>query len=88
MICRAVLWVPFSLFAMCMSDEYDLGECREMVSIIRDRIQAAIDTGASLDQIKAARPTADYDTRFAGADMFVEAGFTSLKQTPNRNVVQ
>jgi glyoxylase-like metal-dependent hydrolase (beta-lactamase superfamily II) len=63
-----------------LSDEYDLGEYREMVSIIRDRIQAAIDSGASLDQVKAARPTADYDTRFAGADMFVEAVYTSLKQ--------
>jgi hypothetical protein len=50
-----------------------------MVSIIRDRIQAAIDAGASLDQVRASRPTADYDTRFAGADMFVEAVYTSLK---------
>jgi len=63
-----------------LSDEYDLGEYREMVSIVRDRIQAAIDSGASLDQVKAARPTADYDTRFAGADMFVEAVYSSLKK--------
>jgi cyclase len=67
-----------------LSDEYDLGEYREMVSIIRDRIQAAIDSGASLDQVKAARPTADYDTRFSGADTFIEAVYVSLKQTPNR----
>jgi cyclase len=65
-----------------LSDEYDLGEYREMVSIVRDRIQAAIDSGASLDQVKAARPTADYDTRFAGADVFVEAVYTSLKGKP------
>jgi glyoxylase-like metal-dependent hydrolase (beta-lactamase superfamily II) len=63
-----------------LSDEYDLGEYREMVSIVRDRIQAAIDSGASLDQVKAARPTADYDTRFGGADMFVEAVYTNLKK--------
>ena len=67
-----------------LSDEYDLGEYREMISIIRDRVQAAIDSGASLDQVKAARPAADYDTRFGGADTFVEAVYTSLKQTPNR----
>jgi cyclase len=67
-----------------LSDEYDLGEYREMVSIVRDRIQAAIDAGASLDQVKAARPAADYDTRFAGADIFVEAVYTSLKQASPR----
>lgn len=72
-----------------LADEYDLGEYREMVSIVRDRIQAAIAAGASLDEIKAARPTADYDTRFGAVtgtwttDMFVEAVYRSLKQTPN-----
>lgn len=72
-----------------LSDEYDLGEYREMVSIVRDRIQAAIDAGASLGQVKASRPAADYDTRFGAitgswtTDMFVEAVYTSLK-TPNR----
>jgi len=68
-----------------LSDEYDLGEYREMVSIIRDRIQASIDAGASLDQVKAARPTADYDTRFGGADTFIEAVYTSLAHLPNRD---
>jgi cyclase len=73
-----------------LSDEYDLGEYREMVSIVRDRIQAAIDAGATLDQVKAARPTADYDPRFGAGtgpwttDMFVEAVYTSLKQAPRR----
>jgi hypothetical protein len=61
-----------------------------MITIIRDRIQMAIDAGASLDQVKAARPTADYDTRFGSTtgpwttDMFVEAVYTSLKQTLSR----
>jgi len=73
-----------------LADEYDLGEYRAMVSIIRDRIQAAIDAGATLDQVQAARLTADYDPRFGATtgpwttDMFVEAVYTSLKQTPNR----
>jgi glyoxylase-like metal-dependent hydrolase (beta-lactamase superfamily II) len=68
-----------------LSDEYDLGEYREMVSIIRDRIQSAIDAGASLDRVKAARLTADYDPRFGATEgawttgMFVEAVYTSLK---------
>lgn len=73
-----------------LADEYDLGEYLQMISIFRDRIQLAIDSGASLDQVKAARLTADYDTRFGATtgpwttDMFVEAVYTSLKQTPNR----
>ncbi len=73
-----------------LSDEYDLGEYREMLTIIRDRIQMEIDSGASLDQIKAARVTADYDTRFGATtgpwttDMFIEAVYKSLKQSPNR----
>jgi cyclase len=68
-----------------LSDEYDLGEYREMVSIIADRIQKAIDTGATLQQVKAARLTADYDPRFGAVtgpwttDMFVEAVYTDLK---------
>jgi cyclase len=73
-----------------LSDEYDLGEYREMISIIRDRIQGAIESGASLDQVRAARLTADYDTRFGATagdwttDMFVEAVYMSLQAAPNR----
>ncbi|HTA40923.1 MAG TPA: hypothetical protein VK789_00670 [Bryobacteraceae bacterium] len=68
-----------------LADEYDVGEYRQMISIIRDRIQAAIDSGATLDQVKAARLTADYDTRFGAnagpwtTDMFVDAVYASLK---------
>jgi hypothetical protein len=45
-----------------------------------------LDSGATLDKVKAARPTADYDTRYGAisgpwtTDMFVEAVYTSLKQ--------
>ena len=69
-----------------LSDEYDVAEYRDMISIIRDRVQAMLDSGATLDQVKAARPTADYDTRYGAisgpwtTDMFVEAVYTSLKQ--------
>ncbi|HLK51433.1 MAG TPA: MBL fold metallo-hydrolase [Bryobacteraceae bacterium] len=69
-----------------VSDEYDVGEYREMLSIIRDRVQTAIDSGATVDLIKAARVTADYDTRFGATtgpwttDMFIEAVYNSLKR--------
>ena len=69
-----------------LSDEYDVAEYRDMVTIIRDRVQAMADSGASLDQVKSARLTADYDTRYGATagpwttDMFVEAIYSSLKQ--------
>lgn len=69
-----------------VSDEYDLSEYRDMVTIIRDRVQAMMREGATLDQIKAARLTADYDTRYGATsgpwttDMFVESVYKTLKQ--------
>ena len=44
-------------------DEFDVLEYRDMVTIIRDRIQNAIKKGMTLDQIKAAGWTKDYDAR-------------------------
>ena len=70
-----------------ISDEYDVAEYRDMIAIIRDRVQSMIDAGATVEQVKAARPTADYDTRFGATsgpwttDMFVEAVYNSLKQS-------
>src|SRR5262245_2370090 len=69
-----------------LADEYDLSEYRDMLTIIRDRVQAMIKQGASLDQVKAARLTTDYDTRFGATsgpwttDMFVEAIYTTLRK--------
>jgi cyclase len=71
-----------------LCDEFEVGEYRDMVAIIRDRVQAMIDKGATLDQVKAARVTADFDDRFGATsgpwttDMFVNAVYTSLKQSP------
>lgn len=73
-----------------LCDEHELTEYRDMIAIIRDRVQALINTGATLDQVKAARLTTDYDTRYGATngpwttDMFVEAVYTSLKQPPRR----
>jgi glyoxylase-like metal-dependent hydrolase (beta-lactamase superfamily II) len=65
-------------------DEFDVVEYRDMVTIIRDRIQAMIKKGMTLEQVKAARPTRDYDPRYGSTsgswttDMFVEAVYRSL----------
>jgi cyclase len=56
-----------------------------LVTIIRDRIQAMIKKGMSIEQVKAARPTRDYDPRYGAAtgpwttDMFAEAAYRSLE---------
>ncbi len=69
-----------------VSNEHEVLEYRDMVVIVRDRVRDMINKGATLEQVKAARLTADYDTRFGKStgpwttDMFVEAVYTSLKQ--------
>jgi glyoxylase-like metal-dependent hydrolase (beta-lactamase superfamily II) len=65
-------------------DEFDVLEYRDMVTIVRDRIQAMIKKGLTLQQVKAARPTLDYDPRYGATtggwttEMFVEAVYRSL----------
>jgi cyclase len=67
-----------------LCDEFDVLEYRDMVTIVRDRIQAMIRKGMTLEQVKAARPTRDYDPRYGTAsgpwttEMFVEAAYRSL----------
>ncbi|PWU10072.1 MAG: hypothetical protein C5B51_04930 [Terriglobia bacterium] len=60
-------------------DRYDVAIYRDMLTIIRDRIRDMAVRGMSLEQVKAARPTFDYDGEF-GSDtgawttaMFIEA---------------
>jgi cyclase len=70
-----------------LCDAGDLLNYREMVTIIRDRIVDMIKKGMTLEQVKAAKPTFDYDplygtnTGFWTTDMFVEAAYKSLSQT-------
>lgn len=71
-----------------VADEHDVVEYRDMVVIVRDRVRALVDAGATIEQVKAARVTADYDTRYGAntgawtTDMFVEAVYASLKAGP------
>jgi glyoxylase-like metal-dependent hydrolase (beta-lactamase superfamily II) len=74
-----------------LADEREVVEYRDLVVIVRDRVKALIDGGATLAQIKAARVTADYDTRYGATtgrwttDMFVEAVYNGVKgQTGTR----
>jgi cyclase len=67
-----------------LSDEADVVEYRDMLTIVRDRIRDLIGKGMSLAQVKAAGPTRDYDGRYGpttGAwttDQFIEAVYRDL----------
>ena len=69
-----------------LCDEHDVLEYRDMVTIIRDRVQTAIKRNMTLDQIKAAGFTKEYDPRWGAksgpwtTDMFIEAVYKSLKK--------
>ncbi len=65
-------------------DEFDVVEYRDMVTIVRDRVQTMIRRGRTLDQIKAARPTLDFDPRYGSTmgswttAMFIDAVYKNL----------
>jgi glyoxylase-like metal-dependent hydrolase (beta-lactamase superfamily II) len=68
-----------------LADSADVGYYRDMLTIIRDQVQALIDEGLTLEQVIERRPTFGYEARF-GADtgswtteMFLEAVYRSLK---------
>jgi cyclase len=63
-----------------IGDEADLLEYRDMIVIIRDRIQDMIKRGMTLDQVKAGRPTLDYDGRYGSPTAFVEAIYQDLSK--------
>ncbi len=69
-----------------LSDTADVASYRNMVVMIRDRVQDMIKNGRTLEQVKAARPTMDFDGRYGSntgpwtTDMFVEAVYRSLKE--------
>jgi hypothetical protein len=67
-----------------LCDAADVAYYRDMVTIIRDRIQALIKKDMTVEQIKAAKPTLDYDGIYGATtgiwttDMFIEAVYKSL----------
>jgi cyclase len=58
--------------------EADVVEYRDMVTIVRDRVQDALKRGQSLEQTKAAKLTLDYDPQYGPGDAFVESVYKSL----------
>jgi cyclase len=73
-----------------ISDEFDVVEYRDMVTIVRDRVQHAIKKGMTWDQIKTAGFTKDYDARWSAQDgpgtaaNFVSSIYRSLMASASR----
>ena len=61
-----------------VSDEADVVEYRDMIYIVRDRIADMVKRGMTLDQVKAARPTLDYDPRYGDPSAFIEAVYRDV----------
>jgi hypothetical protein len=61
-----------------IGDQADLAIYRNMIVVVRDRVQDLIKQGMSLQQVKAARPTMDFDGIYGSPDRFVDAVYQSL----------
>jgi cyclase len=68
-----------------VSNEADVLEYRDMLTIIRDRVQEMLKKGMTLQQVKAARPALEYDPLYGTdktwtGEMFLEAVYRDLGQ--------
>lgn len=69
-----------------LGDMSDIGYYRDLLTIMRDRVQDLIKKGMTLEQVKAAKPSFDYDPRYGAntgpwtTEMFIEAVYRSLKK--------
>jgi glyoxylase-like metal-dependent hydrolase (beta-lactamase superfamily II) len=67
-----------------LSDTADVASYRNMLVMIRDRIQDLKARGMSLEQVKAARPSLDFDGRYGSSagswttEMFIEAVYRTV----------
>jgi glyoxylase-like metal-dependent hydrolase (beta-lactamase superfamily II) len=68
-----------------ISDEFDVVEYRDMMTIIRDRVLAMKNKGMSIEQVRAARPAFEYENRYGTASgawttaAFVDSVYRSVK---------
>lgn len=83
-----LMWHPDRTFLVPghghVYDKFDLLEYRDAVTIVRDRVQALVDEGRTLAQVKAANPTLGYRSQYGAetgawtTDMFVEVIYHEL----------
>ena len=69
-----------------LADTGDVASYRNMLVMIRDRVRDLMKKGMTLEQVKAARPTMDFDGRYGSTtgawttNMFIEAVYKSLQE--------
>jgi cyclase len=63
-----------------VSDYAGLREYVSILTTVRDRISSLIDRGATLDEVIAAKPTAEWDARLGDSQRFVDRAYTSLSR--------
>jgi len=67
-----------------LSDTADVASYRNMLTIVRDRVADLVKRGQTLEQVKAAKPTFDFDGRYgsdpAATDKFIEAVYRTLQE--------
>ena len=61
-------------------DESEVMEYRDMLTIVRDRVKAMVEKGMTLEQVKAAKPTFEYDPEYGASDAFVEAVVRGVRE--------
>ena len=61
-----------------VADAPALADYVAMLTMIRDRMSALIASGATLEQVAAARPTAEWDERKGDPDNFLDRAYLSL----------
>ena len=62
----------------------DLKAYVDMLSAVRDRIVQLIESGATLEQVIAARPTEPFDGRYGNPSSFIDRAYASLVRDRNR----
>jgi hypothetical protein len=68
-----------------LANEADVVEYRNMMTIVRDRVRDMVKKGMTVEQVKAAKPTLEYDGIY-GTDknwtggMFIETVYRDLSQ--------
>jgi glyoxylase-like metal-dependent hydrolase (beta-lactamase superfamily II) len=69
-------------------NESDVLEYRDMLAIVRDRIRSMIAKNMSLQQVKAAQPTLEYDGLYGqkeiSGDKFIEVVYNDLSKKPKK----
>lgn len=71
-----------------VADEYSVVIYRDALTVIRDRIADLIKQGKTLEQVKAARPSFDYDGIYGAPqrgwtkEQFIEAAYRELSAAP------